>query len=237
MVVTLDLTARQAARVLAQAVRVRAKLEIEPRPESCRSLIWGTIDGRQDDLVQVVLHYAGQELASVGLVGAMCDVRTIVSGQLCMFSTCVMDVINEAVPRRLTLAVPQTIQVANRRRFARRCPTEPVPVRICVAGSGPPFVAVLSNIGPNGIGCRVASRDLDELLLIGDETKVEFVLPWSSDVYVLSAVTCSKSAERDEQCMAVGFEFVGTKDDAMLQRLRNALNSEAARLIESDGDL
>jgi len=34
MLVTLDLTTRQAHRVLLQALRTRAKLEIEPRPEA-----------------------------------------------------------------------------------------------------------------------------------------------------------------------------------------------------------
>ncbi|MBK9118341.1 MAG: PilZ domain-containing protein [Phycisphaerales bacterium] len=237
MVVVLDLTARQAARVLAQAVHTRAKLELEPRPEQCSELLWGTLAGRQDEALQIDLHDCDHVPALDLLVGAMCDVRTILSGQLCMFSSYFLEVQSSRVPRRLTLAVPSAIQVANRRRFARRNPTEPVPVRLTLGSQHPPYVAILANIGPQGLGCRVVSRELDDLLLIGDELQIEFVLPWCSDLFTLPAAVCSKTPCGEEGHMIVGLEFVSQGHEGTVARIAAAIDDEAARLSERGGEL
>jgi hypothetical protein len=237
MLVTLDLTARQAQRVLGQAIRGRVKLEIEPRPEAENTLLWGTLSAREKDLLVVDLydHQAHPDPLDV-LVGAMCDARLILSGQLCLFSTFILDVADNAAPRQLMLAVPETIQVANRRRFARRAPIEPVPVRFLPSGAAAPLVAILSNIGPTGLGCRVVNRELEDLLFIGDEVEVEFVLPWSNEVYTLRATVCSKNRCREEGHLLVGFEFVVQENEAALVRLRAALSDETARLTEKEGE-
>jgi hypothetical protein len=236
MLVTLDLTARQAARVLSQAVRTRAKLEIEPRPEAYGMLLWGSFAAREPDLLLVELYEGTRELPLNSLIGAMCEVRTILSGQLCLFSTFVVDAADSTVPQRITLALPQTIQVANRRRFARKTATEPIPLRLSIPGSQTPFVAMLSNISPSGVGCRVVSRDLDEILFIGDQVTLEFVLPWSNDVYTLPASVCSKSPAGPAGQLTVGFEFITKGYEAVVDRLRTALQQETARLIEMDGE-
>lgn len=236
MLVTLDLTVRQAARILAQAVQTHAKLEIEPRPEVHSTLLWGSLTGREDDVLQVDLHDFGRDLPLAPLIGAMCDVRTILSGQLCMFSTFIVDAGESSVPQRVMLAVPTTIQIANRRRFTRKTPTEPVPLRLTVPGNTTTFVAILTNIGPSGLGCRVVSRELDEVLFIGDPVRVDFVLPWSNDAFSLVAQVCSKNPAGEEHHRIIGFEFTGD-DPGAIDRLRAALNEETARLIEKDGVL
>ena len=236
MLVTLDLTARQAARVLEQAVHTRAKLEIEPRPDSCSALLWGSVAGREQDVLHVDLYDSGRDLTIDGMIGAMCDVRTILSGQLCIFSTFIVDANATTVPPRITLAMPETIQVANRRRFARKSTAEPVPVRLSVAGTAPQ-VAVLANIGPLGIGCRLVSGDPDDTLFIGDEVEVEFVLPWLEQVFALPACVCSKTHCREEGHLLVGVEFIVRNNQADLDRLRAALSEQTAALIETDGVL
>lgn len=236
MLVTLDLTVRQAARALAQAVQTHAKLEIEPRPEVHSTLLWGSLTGRDGDVLQVDLHDFGRDLPLAPLIGAMCDVRTILSGQLCMFSTFIVDVCETSVPQRILLAIPPTIQIANRRRFARKTPTEPVPVRLTVPGNPTPFVAILTNIGPNGLACRVVSQELDELLFIGDPIRLDFVLPWSNDGFSLVGNVCSKNPAGEEHHRIIGFEFTAD-DPPAVERLRGALTEETARLIEKDGAL
>jgi len=236
MLVTLDLTARQATRILAQAVSLRATLEIEPRPETHSALVWGRVVDRQDGQLFVDLHDSGHELALRGLYGAMCDVRTILGGQLCLFSTHVLDVVDHAVPQRLVLAVPELVQVANRRRFARKQPHEPIPVRVQVPGPHPPFLATLCNIGLRGLACRAAGRELDDALFIGDEVELEFTLPWTTDIFRLPACTCGKTRNGDDQTLAVGFEFVLRESEPALARLRAAVTDETARLTEMDGD-
>lgn len=236
MLVTLDLTTRQAARVLAQAVRQRATVELEPRPETHNALLWGHLVGRQDHVLLVDLHDTGHQISLAGLTGAMCDVRTILSGQLCLFSTHILDAVDQGIPQRLVVAVPDTIQVANRRRFARKQPHESIPVRLLVPGGHPPLVGTLVNIGASGLACRATGPTLDELLLIGDEVDIEFVLPWAADIYTLPAIVCSKSRDGDEGLMTVGFEFVNRDNEQTLTRLRAAISHETARLTEMDGE-
>lgn len=234
MLISIDLSPRQAARMLAQAVRTRAKLEIEPRPHTCASLLWGTLAAREQDLLRVALFEGGSEFAAGALVGAMCDVRMILSGHLCMFSTFVAEVSNTRVPPTLLLAVPEVLQIANRRRFARHSPTEPVAVQVRVPAIAESFTAALSNIGPSGLACRVTSEELWDRLFIGDELELAFALPWSEDVFHIRAVTCAKSGEPDEGPMTVRFEFVPAGFEEPLQRLRAGLNEESARLTQSE---
>ncbi len=237
MLVALDLTARQAARVLTQAVQSHAKLELEPRPGAVSTLLWTTIADRDEDMLILHLHDAGEETSLTGLIGAMCDCRMILSSQLCMFSSFIVDVLGEGVPRQVVLAVPQTIQVANRRRFARRAPTQPVPIRLSLCDVETPFVAILSNIGAKGLGCRVVSRELEDALFIGDEVRVEFVLPWHTQAFALPASVCSKTSCGEEGHMIIGLEFVNGEDTSLLDELRAALNAETARLTGLDGEL
>jgi hypothetical protein len=237
MLVTLDLTARQAARVLTQALHTHAKLEIEPRPESCNALLWGSVAGQEQDLLQVDLYDSGREVALSALIGAMCDVRTILSGQLCIFSTFIADASATTVPPRILLAMPETIQVANRRRFARKTATEPVPVRLIVPAVHTPLVAVLANIGATGIGCRLVDPTQDDPLFIGDEIQVEFVLPWSDEVFSLPASVCAKTRCREEGHILVGLEFIASPEPPALDHLRAALNERTTYLTETDGEL
>lgn len=237
MLLALDLTARQAARVLAQALRCRVKLEIEPRPETCTTLLWGTLVSGERDLLKVDLHDFGDDVSLAALTGATCDVRSLIGGELYLFSTFIVEATENTVPQRLVLATPELIQVANRRRVMRKTPHEPVPLRLTLPSSPQPFVAELANIGQGGIGCRLAQGELEQLLLIGDEVQLEFVLPWSSEVYRLPAIVCGKTAYADDR-VVVGFEF-RTPDPAAaaaLERLRIALTTETARLSDTNGE-
>ena len=148
MLLALDLTERQAARVLERALRTRAKLEIEPRPESQSALLWGTLIGNDHThLLKVDLHDCGNDDRLTMLIGAHVDVRMLIDGELYLFSTFVVDAVDNAVPPRLSLATPELLQVANRRRVVRKTPNEPVPIRVVVPGAQQPFVAELANIG------------------------------------------------------------------------------------------
>lgn len=239
MLVALDLTARQSARVLAQALRTHAKLEIEPRPEHCTMPLWGTLELREQDRLQVSLLGTGPDAPLTSLIGAMCDARTILSEQLYLFSTYIVEATDDTAPLRLKLAAPDAIQVANRRRFARKTPTEPVPVRLTLPGWPEARVGTLTNVAANGLGCRLPRRDFDPVLFIGDELELEFVLPWTDHVYALPATICNKTPCHDLEYMNVGFEFVTSKNAATranVDLLRAALQTETARLTELEGD-
>ncbi len=236
MLMALDLTTRQGDRVLAQAVRTHAKFEIEPRPEFLDSPLWGSLESRDQNLLIVNLTNAGKEVPAAALVGVMCDVRTILSEQLYMFSTVIVEAADAGGSRRLTLAVPDAIQVANRRRFARKSSLEPIPVRLTVPGAPESFVGSMANINRTGLGCRVKRRELDGLLLIGEEVQVEFMLPWAHQVYTLPSEVCTKTPCEDREYMLAGFEFVAKTpaSQASLDLLRTALDSETERLTDME---
>jgi hypothetical protein len=239
MLLALDLTERQCARVLEQAVQNHAKLEIDPRPEFFDAPIWGVITERAGDLLKIKIVDAGHSLQGVHLVGAMCDVRTILSGQLYMFSSVLVDVTDANPPEQLTLAIPDSVQVANRRRYARKSPVEPVPVRLTVGGATEPVLGQLASISRGGIGCRVTRREVDENVLIGDRLGTEFSLPWMNQIYALTAEVCTKSVCFEQDHLLLGLEFVvdSAAARATLELLRGVLDNETARLTEMDGDV
>ncbi len=240
MLVALDLNDRQAARVIAQALQSEARLEIEPRPDQFDALLWGTLKGRENDVLRIDLYDRGHAGPLGALVGAMADVRTILSEQLYLFSTFIVDADEGGVPTRLCLAVPELIQVANRRCFVRQTPTEPIPVRISLHATNEPFVANLADLGHGGLRMRIARKPLDDILFIGDPVHVEFALPWTTGVFSLPAFVCVKSPGPDESTLHVGVEFTDSPDGStapVLERLRAALLSESARLTGMNGDL
>lgn len=236
MISSLDLSERQATRVLEQAVRLRAKLEIEPRPEAHIEPLWGVIAGREQDLLSVELLSARGEAPIRGLLGCMCDARTILAGQLYMFETAIVDVSERTAPVRIALTAPSVMRVANRRRFGRRAPVDAVPVRLLPAAAAQPIIGALSDLSRTGLGVRVARAGADELLLIGDHVDAEFSLPWSKTLYALAAVVCSKTACQGSDEMAVGLEFspIDATQKASLELLRATLDSEHERLLDME---
>ena len=85
MIVGMDLTLRQANRVLEQAVKCGATLTIEPRVWDDEEPLCGTVAARDANLLRIDLHDNGRERALTGLVGAFCDVQTVLSSQLYIF--------------------------------------------------------------------------------------------------------------------------------------------------------
>lgn len=237
MLVALELTPRQAVRLLAQAVQTRAKIEIDPRPEFLDTPLWGAVESRQQDLLVVQVLGAGNKIQLGSLTGAMCDVRSIIAGQLYMFASVIVEVSENTAPPRISLAVPDSVQVANRRRFARKSPTEPISVRITTTTTAQALSGEMTSVSRTGIGCRVPHQVADEQFFIGDEARVEFVLPWLQQVYSMPAITCNKNACQDHEHVVVGFEFApqDAAAKANLELLRVALDNETQRLVDLEG--
>ncbi len=232
MLAAVDLTPRQAARVIEQAVRSRARVEIEAR--SREGAISGTLGERQDHLLCVQLHNRERDWPLAGLLGAFCDVKTVLSGHLYIFSTCVVDVADQASPQRLFLEVPPAVQVVNRRKFDRRNATEDVEVQFWPPGAPQPIVARLCNIGLGGLGCRGPRQELEDLLLIGEEVRITFQLPGSADVYDLATVVCVKTAAGDGQNLDVGLEFPLVAPESPAAPTLSQLRSVLARCYMED---
>jgi hypothetical protein len=227
MMSALDLTPRQAARVLEQALRNRADLELEQRGGSGDRTLRGRLVAREAGLLSVELHDEDRALTLATLVGAFCDVRTVLSGELYLFSTCIVDVSDASVPQRVLLAVPSAVQVANRRRFERKSPGSWAQARLAGGPLGAPQLAPILSISAAGLACRVLQPQLDEVLLIGDEILVGVRLPGHAEFFELRATVCNKSLPHDKSYLDLGLEFSPDPGDPrsqhVLQRLQDVL--------------
>lgn len=241
MLATLDLTSRQLARVLEQAARTQCKIGIEPRPGSSEVALTGCVERREDQLLLIALHDTGVDRSLMTLTGAFCDVKMSLSGQLYLFTTCIVDALENSIPQRLLLAAPEVIQVVNRRKFARKQVSAPVTVSLWPQNANKPVQGELRNIGVHGLGCQIDGEEPDNLLFIGDPVRVQFRLQPRPEVFDLTAVICSKNPTGKPDQRIVGLEFCLEGRQAppreTLEHLYAVLCEEMLSLDETDGDL
>jgi hypothetical protein len=234
----IDLTHRQAARVLEQALRGGARVEIEPRNRD--ATLVGHLCDRERDILRVSLQDLGQDWPLTGLIGAFCDVRAALLGEQYQFCTCVVDALHEPPRQELLLAVPDVLQVLNRRRFDRKVLREQLLVQIWPNEADAPLLGTLVDIGLAGLGCELPRREAEEQLLIDEPTRVQFQIPGATELLNLPAVVCVKTATPEGQYLHVGVEFLvpesGDPAEAMLARLRNVLSQDYSGPAQAGGE-
>ena len=241
MLNALDLTPRQSTRLLEQAIRLRAPIEIFPRflPEG--QSISGVFSGREGSLLHVGLNAGGAETSLSGLIGSFCEVQVTLSGQVALFSSCVLDMIDQAGQVRISLATPDLIQVSNRRRFERTNATIASEVRLVIDGQPSVTVGVLANLSPNGLACTFPSGELDDHLLVGEACRVSFEMVGFDDTFEMNVICCNKSLSRDRAQLTVGMEFIAKdqppEDAEALNRLRSLLNQIFIQAVRTEGRL
>jgi hypothetical protein len=235
----IDLTPRQTARVLEQALRAGAELQIEPRNLPAGQVMRGKLLGRELDLLAVQLVEDGQRPPLHALIGAFCEVRTQLSGELYLFSSCVLDVVAHPTARRALITAPNTIQVANRRRFERTNAAVASQVRIWIGTQKVPAVGLLANVCADGLACSLADTTLDAALALGESVRVRFELAGFDEWFELPAVLCNKEVSRNQQQLSLGLGFNASPDDpaaqAALMRVRTALLQLMTDPLDKDG--
>jgi hypothetical protein len=220
----LDLTRRQAVRVLEQALRARARVEIEP----CGSdkAIGGCVAGREGDLLRIDLQDHGRDWPLTPLAGAFCEVSMVLSGHMYRFSSCVVTAEQGAATQRLMLTAPATVQVCNRRRYDRRSYSEPPVIQVFTQGQCDALIGTINEIGLGGLACCLPGA-ADEELLIDEVVRLRFQLPGGGEFFELSACVCLKNAEHKGDDLTIGVEFCPDSCRAGgLGRLRQALAQE-----------
>lgn len=236
MQAVLDLTARQTARVLEQALRLRASLQIEPRTWSNGESVWGFVEQRDGRLLRVALREPVRDFPLISLVGTACDVRLLLDGEIYIFSTNLVEASDATVPHRVSLEAPEVVVVANRRRFQRRAPRQPLELRIWPAESELPLNCQVQNIGHEGVACCGASTDLDDVLFVGDRVRVAFEFAWCGEAFDLPATLCTKTQPRGSHQLYLGIEFsIDPQDSQLLEqmmRLRTILNDDLENFID-----
>jgi c-di-GMP-binding flagellar brake protein YcgR len=241
MQLAIDLTPRQAARVVEQALRAQADLEVELRNLPDGDPLRGSLRGREGELLAVQVREEQLAFPLSVLIGAFCDVRTILSGELYMFTTYILDVIEEPPPGRFLIVIPETIQVANRRQFERTNATIASQIRLWNRLQETPAIGLLADVSADGLACNLACTALDQMLALSDELRVSFELAGFDEVFELPAVLCDKTLAPDKQQLRLGLQFNVRPDDAVaqhaLERLRAALNQLMTNVTDMDGEL
>lgn len=241
MELAIDLTARQAARVFEQALRVQVELEVEPRNLPDDQPLRGQLLGREGELFSVQVLDGKLGLPLSVLIGAFCEVRMVLSGEMYLFSTYILDVIEEPLPLRVLMVVPETVQVANRRQFERTNATVASQVQLWVRGPGVPYVGLLANVSADGLACNLPGTAADEALSLGDELRVSFELAGFDEVFELPVILCNKTLAGGRQELRLGMKFNVQPDDPAarhaLERVHAALHELTAYITDMDGEL
>jgi hypothetical protein len=105
---------------------------------------------------------------------------------------------------------PETMQVAQRRKFWRFRPAKSAQVELRWGDESAPngAVAWMCNVSGDGLACRVDQR-IGEQLWIGDQLLVKFALaPGDPQHYSLSAVLCNKTPAGSEGKLILGLQFM-----------------------------
>ncbi len=222
-----DLSRRQAARVLEQVMRTRAPLELEARPLPQDSFIRGFLESREGQALEMMVESIPPGVWTSSLTGAFCEASTRVFEHQYLFTTFILEVLEEARPLRLRLAVPEVVQVANRRRFERLCVPAAAQVHIEARPQGREYAGLLADVSASGLSCSIPAPEHDEVLLVGDPLHVTFELPGFDERFELPVVVCNKTLSRDQRLLTVGLEFQVPAGDAGaaagLERLQAAL--------------
>lgn len=239
MLNAMDLTPRQANRLLEQAIRIRAQIEIAPRYLAEGTAVRGMFVGREGSMLHVELISRAADCATGGMIGAFCEVQSAIGGQVVLFSSCILDVIEQTSTTRIMLAMPDVVQVSNRRRFERTNATIASEVRLVQDGQYSQSVGLLANISPDGIGCTFESGEINDLVLVGEPVRVSFELAGCDDAFELPVTICNKAVSRDQAQLTVGMEFDVQPESAgdvqTLQRLRSLLGQIFMESIRQEG--
>ncbi len=235
-----ELTPRQATRTLELALRTHASVTLEPRNLRHAHALPGCLSGLTRATLDVDVAGPSNEIRDVLIPGVCCDAHIRTDSDLYLFATWIQDIHALGDGLRLTLATPETIGVANRRRFERTNATIVSQVRAWAPNSPAPSVGLLSNISPTGLAALFPGTELCDQVLIGDPLRVQFELPGVDGCFELPAIVCNKSISRDVKQLTLGMEFMVEPEDragqTALSRLWTVLGEMLLDLHNLEGD-
>ncbi len=235
-----ELTPRQAARTLEQALRCGAAVTLEPRNVRQTHALTGVLSGLTRSTLDVQVGAVPPEVRSVLLPGVYCDAHIRTDGDLFLFTTWIQEIGEASDGLRITLVTPESVGMANRRRYERTNATIVSQVRIWAPHSQAPAVGLMCNVSPTGLAALFPGTELSDQVLIGDSLRVQFELPGVDGCFELSATACNKSISRDVKQLTLGVEFAVGPDDragqAALSRLWTVLGEMMLDMDNLEGD-
>ncbi|RMF83205.1 MAG: PilZ domain-containing protein [Planctomycetota bacterium] len=229
MILSIDLTPRQAQRVIQQALRARAEVQIEPRVLPEGATLAGVIEDGSDTSLAIRISRDSPVDDICRLIGSFCEVRTNLSGQLYVFTTTILAV-REQPHVSLQLAMPESVQVVNRRQYERTNTTVASQMRIWTDSESQASTGLLTSVAPGGIGARLPFTDAPQEYYIGDRVRVRFEIAGFDDQFELDAVVCNRLVHDASQELELGLEFAGTADDPAATRTLTRIRSILSQL-------
>lgn len=204
----IDLSPRQSARTLEQAVRYQATVLIEPG-------LWPDSDGMKGRLAALEADNLRAELTEPSMlrpsamVGSECDVTLLLGHDRFLFTTHASDAGHSDKRWWVSLARPTRIQVCQRRRFWRvkLAESSQVQLRRDAEGAGSEIRGWLCNISGEGMACLVEAGEAEELR-IGETIATSFALPDGGPPFRLDAVLCNKTPNAESDRIILGMQFL-----------------------------
>lgn len=221
-----ELNDRQSARVFEMAIRDEATIRLDPHyTTGLESFAVQLAEATDEYLVFRILE--GQDGAGGGLVpGQYCQAQFTLGPSIYLLSVYVID-LNEQ-EQTLRTARPKSMQILERRRFARARVANTSTVTIRWPETDRQAEGPLFNIGGGGLAFRV-DKQAGDAMLVGDVVEAEFELPGLARRYAFQVVICNKTVTSDEQSVIVGVQFRDSEETGQagdLDELRRFLASQ-----------
>lgn len=227
----IELDGLQSQRLLEHATQSGAEISILPHTRSDGLPVLAAIVGSTEE--GLLLKAKDNSPAdSMSLISVYCEATVVLSQARFLFSTNIIDVVQEGDDLQLEIVKPSHLHVLQRRRYKRRNLRGKTPVRIMPVDRAdqPVFEAAMLNVSTGGLACRIDQTDADHCAL-EHRVQLEFALVDCEETFHLPARVRGKTpgASPGQIILAVEFES-GIETESEREKLAEALYSNLTAL-------
>lgn len=208
-----ELTDRQSARVIEQAIREQATIRLDPHYSSGLEPFAVQMTG--EDAEYLTFHILeDQGDAGQGLMpGQYCQAQFSLGESVYLLSVYVIEL--DAASLTLKTGRPKLVQILERRKFIRTSVAAPTMLTLRWLSQDRQAQASLFNVGGGGLAFRV-SKDLGDDIAVGDLLEIDFELQGIPRQFTFKVNICNKTITSDEQSVIVGSQFQEAPEDSQL---------------------
>lgn len=208
-----ELTDRQSARVIEQAIREEVTIRLDPHYSSGLEPFGVRLVAEEaEHLMFRILEDQGD--AGQGLMpGQYCQAQFSLAESVYLLSVYVVEL--KQAEQLLRTGRPKLVQILERRRFIRSGVAAPTTLTLRWLTEDRQTTAPLFNVGGGGLAFRVP-KDVSDAIAIGDVLQVSFELPGLPRQFDLKINICNKTVASDEQSVIIGSQFQDEPGDGQL---------------------
>lgn len=224
-----ELGPKRSSRVLEQAMRMSSAVWAETIDESQPRSIAGRVAEVDDE---VLIVQVDPEQGDVGDLLAGRYYQLVMNvGENRYLAVCdLVDAESRQEAMKLVFSRPHSLQVMQRRSFARTVPNHALSVRISWQQrneeTDAPALGQICDLSISGMSVRMPDA-FDSVLFVGDTVDLRFRLDANDPEFTIEAVIRHKELLRDRGDLLLGIEFVGgDENDAFRCKLSAALAAQ-----------